>query len=173
MKTHKKNIFIVILTICMTLVFCIYAYADNEMKNERELSSASLYKGPQEVRAMGNPKGRLISSVDVGMTDKGGGTVGVNAELLCHEPMKRLRIWLYLEKWNSEDEDWESLQYEQFSWVATDYPDEDLTMAIVSYDIPNLERGQDYRMRAIFGADALTSSLQEAWTVNTPGLFVE
>lgn len=171
MKSIKKHL---VLALAMILIvqFNISAYA-NEKESIREISNVRELNSNGQARAIGTPRGRLISSVEVRLTDNGRGTVGVYADLLCHEAMERLRIWLYLEKWDSEAEEWVIEDTQQFTWLAEDYPGEELTMAMVGYDVSGLERGQDYRLRGLFGADDLDSSLQEVWQVKTESLFVE
>ena len=175
MGKYKKSCLVSILSIFILALFstCVYAASGPVMGNSREIDNAKEYTSSKQAKVTGTPRGRLLSSVDIELTDKGGGTMEVYADMFCHEPMKELRMWLYLEKWISEEEVWESIQYEQFSWEAKDFPDQDLTIAIANYEIPNLERGQDYRVRGLFGADALTSSLSEAWTIKTPNFFME
>lgn len=171
MKNIKKHL---ILALAMILVvqFNISVYA-NEKAEIREISNVREFNTNGQARVIGTPRGRLISSVEVRLTDKGSGTVGVYADLLCHEPMERLRIWLYLEKWDSQTEEWTTEDTQQFTWLAEDYPDQELTMAMVGYNVSGLERGQDYRLRGMFGANDLDSSLQEAWQVMTENLLVE
>lgn len=166
----------VILSVVLSLLFCYTcAYAGNgvAMGNVKQITNVSEYRGIKEARVKGSPRGEFISSVDIKLTDKGRGTLGIYADLLCHEPMKELRMWLYLEKWSIEKEDWITVAYEQFSWAAEDFPDEDLTMAVVSYDVSKLERGQDYHIRGLFGADPFSGTMGETWALTTPDFFLE
>lgn len=175
MKKIRKNSFFALLMIFTLLLSSQYAYAEDNMSvgNVRQITNVKQYKGSRQTRVVGTPRGVLLSSADIRLTDKGGGTIGIYADLLCHEPVKKIRMWLYLEKWIPEEEVWETVEYEQFSWLSEDFPDQDLTMAVASYDVTKLERGQDYRVRGLFGADALTSDLKETWSVYTPNLVLE
>ena len=83
-------------------------------------------------------------------------------------------MWLYLEKWDEELEDWVTKDAQQFEWNAADLPEgEELNMAIASYNIPNQERGKDYRVRGVFGAFDLNSSLQEVWQSDSGEIMLE
>lgn len=171
---NKKFCFFSLVVFCF-LWSSVNAYAGDEIyiNSAKTINGDYQYKQSNMVRTTGTPRGMLLSSVDIGLTNKGGGTVEIYADLLCHIPAKRITIWLYLEKWDSVAEDWSTVNYEHFEWLAEDYPDQELTMAVVSYKVSRLERGQDYRLRGMFGASALTSSLQESWTANTTNLFVD
>lgn len=175
MKEIKKNSLFVLVVIFTLLLFLTHAYAKeiDETGNVRQITNVKQYKYTNQARVIGTPRGELLSSVDISLTDKGGGTIGIYADVLCHEPVKKIRAWLFLEKWIPEEDVWETIQPDQFSWEAKDFPDQDLTMAVVSYDVTKLERGRDYRVRGLFGADALTSDLKETWSMYTPDFFLE
>lgn len=175
MKKCMQKFTVLILAIVFALGTQISSYAETKMAENRaqDIPNVVNYYDENLARVTGMPRGRLLSSVALQIADKGKGTIGVSSDILCHEPMEWIMAWIYLEKWNAVDEDWEIVQYEQFEWIASDYPDENLTMAMVSYNIPKQERGQDYRLRGVFGAKDLDTSLQETWTVTTTTLFLE
>ena len=78
---------------------------------------------------------------------------------------------IYLERQTSPG-NWISVTHKQFDWLAEDYPNESLNKAIVSYNIPNMKRGEKYRLRCVFGAysDDLGS---ENWRAATAALYLE
>ena len=175
MNIYKKSYYITTLTIliCFMFTICTFAADKDLTGNVSSVDKIMQYKSRKEVGVTGNPRGRWISSVELTLTDKGSGTIGIYSEILCHEPMKNLRMWLYLEKWVDEYQDWDTVQYEHFEWAAEDFPNEDLTVAIAAYDVSKLERGCDYRVRGLYGADSFQAGLSENWSVNTPDFFLE
>lgn len=128
-------------------------------------------QGIESIEILNSTRGRLISSVDVQISDEGKGVIGVYADMLCHEAMDELRMGIYLERQISTGS-WTSVTHKQFEWNAEDYPNDDLTMAIVSYKIANMKRGEKYRLRCVFGAysDDLGS---ENWRAATGALYLE
>lgn len=175
MKKRIKNFLVCALTIVTVLETQLSSYAQTQIAlNEvQNIETVNNFSNGKLTRAVGITRGRLLSSAALEILDKGKGTIGVSSDILCHEPMERITAWIYLEKWDPVEEDWTTVQYEQFEWLASDYPDENLTMAMISYNIPNQERGRDYRLRGLFGAKDLDSQLQETWTVATASLFLE
>lgn len=175
MRKGRKLLTICVVTLIMSMLLQSYVYASTmpEMMGAKEVVQTSEYNSQKEARVTGSPKGRLISSVDLGITDEGNGVVGVYADMLCHEPMKSMKIWIYLEQWDEVAEDWEEVDLQKFEWYAVDYPEQDLTMATVSYNVPGQDRGEYYRLRAIYGVHILDDSMNEAWTASTPGLYLE
>lgn len=172
MKKRFKGYIIFALITLLMLQLHMHAYA-NEWVNTKEISNVSEFNSGKQARVVGIPRGRLISSIELQLTDKGRGTAGVYADLLCHEPMKDLRIWIFLEKWDETQEDWTTVDFQEFTWLAEDYPDQDLTMAMVGYEVSGLERGQYYRLRGLFGARDIDSALQEAWNTTSGDLYFE
>lgn len=128
-------------------------------------------QGIESVEILNSTRGRLISSVDLQISDEGKGVIGVYADMLCHEAMDELRVGIYLERQTSTGS-WTTVTSKQFEWNAEDYPNDDLTMAIVSYKVANMKRGEKYRLRGIFSAysDDLGS---ENWRASTGILYLE
>ncbi|WP_432626767.1 hypothetical protein [Brotaphodocola sp.] len=160
MKNNKKRFFMLVLTVILAIStqFTSLAYAGET-------------QGIDKIEVLTSTRGRLISSVNVRISDEGKGVIGAYAELLCHEPMEELRIWVYLEHQTSAGS-WSTVSYKKFEWLAEDYPNEDLSMAIVSYNIPNMKRGEKYRLKCLFGADHADLG-SENWRASTSALYLE
>lgn len=170
MKIKKRILIITVMIMLFATQSVSYASIGNNIQEVKVISS---YNNEKTSRVIGSPRGRLISSVELEISDRGNGTIGVYVDLLCHKAMDKMMIWTYLEKWNPVTEDWSTVNNQQFTWLSKDYPDEDLTMAVVSYTVPKQERGKDYRLRVMFGAKELGSEYQETWNASTANLFVE
>ena len=161
-KVLKKSILHILLILALLLMPQIQTFADDNLSKTQGIESIEILK---------STRGRLISSVDAQITDRGKGTIGVYADLLCHEAMDELRIWVYLERQVSSGS-WTTVTYKQFEWLAEDYPNQDLNMAVVSYDIPNMKRGEKYRLRCLYGADSDELG-SENWRAATSALYLE
>lgn len=175
MRKRTQNLLICGLVAVIVIVMQFSSYAEMEIwTNEvQEIENVRVFINEGTARTIGTPRGRLLSSVALQISDEGKGTVGVSSDILCHEPMERITAWIYLEQWDTTEEDWKVLESEHFEWNASDYPDENLTMAMVSYNIPKQERGRDYRLRGVYGVKDLDSAIQESWSVSTATLFLE
>ncbi|MDD3253430.1 MAG: hypothetical protein PHV18_12820 [Lachnospiraceae bacterium] len=171
MKNFIKRKLMVWLVAMFVMQSQISAYA-GEWAGISEIESINLFTNSKESRLVGNPKGRWISSIEARISDEGGGDIGVYADVLCHEAVQSIRIWIYLEHYNEENQIWETFDKQEFEWLAEDFPGQELTMATVSYNIPNQPRGQYYRLQGRFGATSFTNS-SEAWRAFTDGLYIE
>lgn len=169
---HKISLVCILGALLLSFNSTAFAATDTGMKSSVVMNAAKL-TNETEARVMGTPRGRLLSSASVRITDEGNGTIGIYSDMLCHVPLRKMLLWLYLEQWDSSAGDWNTVDYQHFEWNKEDYPDEDLTMAMVSYSVPHLERGQDYRVRGMFGAYEIGTNYQETWMAETANLFIE
>lgn len=158
----KMRLYGILICAFMTLMMQFQSFAYDEYAKKQ---------GIESIEVLNSTRGRLISSVDVQITDEGKGTIGVYVDMLCHQSMDELLIWIYLERQTSTG-NWTAVSHKQFDWLAEDYPNQSLNKAIVSYDIPNMKRGEKYRLRCIFSAysDDLGS---ENWRASTAALYLE
>ena len=174
MKKIIKNSIALGMAVLMTLTTWMPAYAGQQLQSAREIRDIQRFTSEDQASTVAMPRGRLISTVIVRITDEGNGTAGVSADIMCHEPMKKILMWLYLEQWDAESEDWIIMDTKEFSWKIEELAEgEELSMASVSYNVPNQERGKDYRVRGMFGAYDLDSSLQEVWQSDSGDILLE
>lgn len=169
---NKKG-FIVLGVICAMFLSCntVFAMDDSISMRAQKMDDVQTFVSENTARIVGTPRGMLISSVTLSLTDQGGGTIGIYADVLCHEPMEKIRLYLYLDQWINGK--WEQLEKYTFEWNADDYPNDDLTMATVSFDVPDLDRGCDYQLRGIAGAWDLDSDYYEVFRAEVPSLLLE
>lgn len=170
-----KKFFVGLCSVFMVLGVSITSYAADEdcFLNVREIQNVATFVGDNMAKATGAARGRLISSVEISIENIGNGTVQLFGKVLCHEKMKKIRLNLMLDKWIQEDEDWEQQEKFEFAWAAEDFPDNDLTLGYAFVDVPNLERGENYRARCLAGAWDLQNKYNEAWSEKTESILVE
>lgn len=174
MKRGKRNCLVSIFVVMIMLLSQSVAYAETAWEvGAKEIGIVKEFSNANMARMIGMPRGQLISSFEISITDRGNGTVGLFGDVLCHEPMSEIRMNLYLDIWNDTDSDWENVDDYQFIWKASDIPGEDLTAAVVAFDVKGLERGRDYRLRGLAGARNLDSTLQESWRGETSTIQVQ
>lgn len=177
MNNYSKKIVGYIITIMTMFLISITSYAGDVMLLDESkipvVETVKKYYKTNEVKITGVTRGRLISTVEVGLINLGNGVAEINADIFCHEPMATIKMVLFLEKWDETHESW--VQEERFSyeWKAEDAPDGVLTSAMTSFNVYGLDRGYKYRVRGLFGAYDLDSSLQEAWQAWTEDVYFD
>lgn len=172
MKTVKK----ILWTLSVIMVFFAGpAYAQNNNTISREnVDSVVTNKNVSSDRASITkmPRGRILSSATLQISDEGNGTLGVYADTLCHISVKKIDLIIYLDIWNEANEDWEYVNSYEYTWLSSDYPDQSLNMAVVSFDIEGLNRGREYRLRAVHGARSF-DSMTEIMSTRTDGIVLD
>lgn len=174
MKKLSRKIMAVVLSMLMSIMMVATVYAqqleDADFANIEEITNARTYVTENGVRSIATPYGMMISSVDMILTYKGHGEVDVYSEILCHESASKIRMKVYLEKWNESSSSWTTVDTKSYTWTSEEYG-EDLSMAVVNYNVLGISAGR-YRLRGAFSARALNSSLSEAWTHSTSALVI-
>lgn len=175
MIREKRNFAIGVFAATMVMGLSITAYADEYdlASKARSIDNVTTVIDENVAKITGTPRGMMISSVELSITDLGGGTVQLFGEVLCHEAMEKIKLNLYLDQWLENSQDWDQLEKFELEWLAEDYPNEDLTMAYAYVDVANLDRGEEYRVRGIAGAWDLDSDLYEVWSEASPTILVE
>lgn len=172
----KKIVACIIMGItCFMVSMSSYAgdYTFLEESKIPQIESVKKYARNNESRITGVTRGRLISTVEIGLINLGNGVAEINADMFCHEAMATIKMVLFLEKWNETYEDWEQEERFSYEWKAEDAPDGVLTSAMTSFNVYGLDRGYKYRVRGLFGAYDLDSSLQEAWQAWTEDVYFD
>lgn len=163
-----KRIIHIVITMIITLAMVSSVWAQTNFYDGTEMEEATIVNmrvADDEVNVTGVTRGRYLSSVELDLTDEGFGVAGISAEVLCHEPMKKIKLRLTLERY--EDSSWVSVNEKEFLWTD-DEVEEELSLAIVSYRVGALRSGE-YRLRANVAVRALTLQ-SEAMSTRTPAL---
>lgn len=164
------------LIVCLLIVLMVSmpSYAQNgfERNNVEILKAISKHESSSEKtsRVIAMPRGRLISSAGLQISDEGNGILGVYAETLCHSNMDKIYITIYLDMWDENRQDWLVLNDYEYSWSAADNPN--LTDVSVSFDLEGLTRGKTYRLRGMHLVRN-SDSLSEILTTGTAGIILD
>lgn len=170
MKKIKR--LITILMIMLVTATPIYAQGINPDDEAVVLNSdlKSVVLNDSTSRVVATPRGSVISSSGVQISDEGGGILGVYAETLCHNKVKQIYISIYLDIWDEEREDWIVVDHYDYDWQDKDHPN--LTYATVSFDLEGLTRGRTYRLRGLHAAKSY-DSITEAMATRTAGIVLD
>lgn len=167
MKKYLRKSAVICLAVMMFLVSTITVYAQND--NSSAGMTVKEYNGENYARVVGTPRGELISSVQLELVDEGFRTISIYSEVLCHVEMRKIKMSVTLQK--STSSGWKDVNRKEFTWEKEDYPDEYLSMAMVSYNIGALSAGT-YRLKGSYSVFELDGTLQEFRTVTTSGMEI-
>ena len=162
MKKIMKKSFAICIMMSMILSFAIVSYA--QTGNEMAGMTVKEYQDGNTIGVEASPRGELISSIVLEMTEEGYRTVGIYSEILCHEEMKNIQMSISLQR--KDGSKWTSVNTKTFKWNKADYPNTDLSMGIASYNVGALKAG-DYRLYATYSVTS-PDGMHESKTVTSP-----
>lgn len=165
MKKSLKKRVVICLSFMLMLVSTVTAYAQN--KNLSTDAMTRMYEGEDFVRAEVSPRGQLISSVQLELSEEGYHRLGIYSELLCHTDMRKIKMSVTLQRY--ENGSWTNVHRKDEEWLAEDYPN--LSTATVMYELTGMSAGK-YRLKGGYSVFELNGSLQEFKTVTTASLTI-
>lgn len=170
-----KKILISVCSVFMMIRLSTTVYAADEdiTLKRRNIEDVQTFIDENTARVTGTVRGSLISTVELSIEDLGVGTARIYGDVLCHKKMKKIKLNMILDQWNTKTEQWSKVEKFEFTWLDEDYPNQDLTMTCASINVSNLERGRNYRVRAVAGAWDYDSDYYEVWSEKTPSILVE
>jgi len=175
MRNMLRKYVTVVLTIIASLMIIGTTYAQevnsDEFADARRMTDVRTVLTDNTSKVFGITRGRVLSSAEMELTNKGGGEADVYVEVLCHETVSKLRMKIYVEKWNESGSKWSTVDSKDYIWTSEEYGD-DLSMAVVNYNVQGLSKGK-YRLRGSFSARGIESGISEAWTHSTEPLIFD
>lgn len=145
---RRINVFIVAVIYC--IIFSITSYASINKKSSSLTFDDSILL-PENVKTStgyGNSsRGNYISMSLLTITNRGYGEIGIYASTLAHQPVKKIRMNVYLDRWDENKNDWYQVDYYYFTYEYKE-GEEDLTEATESFSVLGLPTGCYYRLRS-------------------------
>ena len=141
---------VISLVLILTCLFCSTAYAEEESTLLPDGQTVSLSIDAVE------PRGFLIASRIVGITNNEDGTLRAYGHLVAHTTLDYALIAMYLDRYNPDIDDWVNLSYKtvEFNLGEGDCDEVFMSSPSVSYTLSGegIEPGYYYRVRGTFVA---------------------
>lgn len=153
------------LVVCVAMVMALSSVATVYAQTENWARGMDVKRFENEdlVGIEASPRGQLISTITLQLSDEGYRTLGIYSDILCHQDMKKIKMSITLQR--MVDGSWKSHNAKTFEWTSDDY--DHLSMASVSYNVGLLPAG-DYRLSTAYAVYSLDGSLHESKTVTSP-----
>lgn len=172
----KNNVLKFFVSIVLIFSFIIPAYAQyNEFGINSKVLDTQMIKvvtNDDISSVRGVARGRILSLAELQISNDGDGILGVYAETLCHIPVEKIYMTIYLDVWDEPTQDWIMINSYSYEWSASDYPNEDLTDVSVSFDITGLNKGRKYSLRGSHAAKGFDMGV-ELMQTETDGIILE
>ncbi len=141
----------IVLIFCFMFSLVAYAAVNEKQKlliAEEKEDSVLLPEGAIESSGVdGSARGDYISSSYLKITNKGYGEIGIVAITLAHKPVKKIRMNVYLDRWDEIKETWYQVDYFYFTYEHKE-GEEDLTEVTEDFSVLGLPTGCYYRLRS-------------------------
>lgn len=139
----KKIIKVFLVIIVLNVLLNLTAFAEDiEWRQSKLLPENVKYSigyGHQE-------RGDYLSSALLSITNEGYSSIGIYAGTFCHVPVKKIRMAVYLDRWDENEEDWFQVDYYNFTYEDKEGK-KDLTSATESFSVIGLPANCYYRLR--------------------------
>lgn len=147
----------------------IIEYEGEKINIEQEIPIQLGNRDINKSRSINSTRGAYISSSIAGVTNVGGGIIGISAATTAHVPVDKIRIHLYLDRLNQSGK-WIQVDDFDYYFYPEDEPDGELTIAAVDLEVDDQPAGYYYRVRGTHGV--WKNGTSESQTTRSDGVMI-
>lgn len=144
------KLFIVILS-CLLCSLTVYANSSRRANKSNSLTSEDSILLPPDVNESTGygsiSRGNYISVSVLNISNKGYGEIGIYASTAAYKPVKKIRMNVYLDRWDEEKKTWLQVDYYYFTYEYKE-GGEELTSVSEAFSVLGLPTGCYYRLRS-------------------------
>ncbi len=169
MKMVLKRILVIGIIGCLT--YTIPVFAGNRITDSGKDTCVSQLETPNinKARGVNSARGAYISVSNAGITNEGGGVIGISAATTTHVPVDKIRIHIYLDRLN-ENQKWIQVDDFNYYFYPEDEPDGELTIAAIDLEVTDQPSGYYYRVRGTHGV--WKNGVSESQSTRTDGVMI-
>lgn len=169
----KKRCIGTLVMLIMSLSFVTSAYAQANLERS-VIASNSPFVVTQNYNvsrfAQIQPRGSVISTGILQISNRGNGNIGVYIQTLTHKEVDETTFGVYVDRWIESEKRWANVASYKFSYTKEDNPDDDLTIKSLSFDVVGQPVDCYYRLR---GAHMVVlDGNREMLTSETDGILI-
>lgn len=167
----RKKVVILCLSLLLCMLNAMPAFANSMNQPSLNTSKPVLLQEVKQQRITAlNPRGTIISTGVLQISNPGNGEIGVFMQTLTHKDIDKTMFGVYLDRWVEEDSRWANVATYTFNYDKEEYPDEDLSMKSISFNIIGQPADCYYRLR---GAHmVILDGTREMLSSETDGILI-
>ncbi|WP_418579351.1 hypothetical protein [Hungatella sp.] len=165
MKRKFLNIMLVLL---ITVACATPVSAQNIYFTDPVQAINATVEGSQDI--VKQPKGNVISTGILEISNPGGGEIGVYMQTLSHIEIDETVFGVYLDRWIESEERWANVANYKFTYNKENSPDEDLTTKAISFNIVGQPVDCYYRLRGVHMV--ISGGEREMLSSRTDGILI-
>ena len=162
---EKVRLLLAIIIGCLTL--SITAFADEDAEWEEAIKNLPMHResvllpeGVNKVVDYGNSaRGNYIATSGLSLANRGYSVLGIYADTACHVPVKKIRMSIFLDRWDKGEEDWFQVDAYNFTYEHKE-GGEDLTFVSVDFDVSGFPADNYYRLRSFHAVWPFTGGVE-------------
>ena len=159
----------IIKSLCLSMFLCIICTMPVLALSLDQ--NVKLLKGTTEqVIVKPQPRGSIISTGTLRISNGQDGTIGVFMQTLAHVDVDETSFGVYLDRWIESEKRWANIEHYTFSFTKEEYPDEDLAMKSLSFKIVGQPVDCYYRLRGLHLV--ILNGEREMLTTQTDGVLL-
>ena len=147
MKKIQKLISSVIL-LSLIFSFTVFGQEETALLSDGQVVSV-------EVENSIDPRGVLIATRMISLTNNEDGTMTASAQLLAHVSLDYALIRIYIDEYNPDTDDWSTLDYKDTEFFAEDYTESYMSAPGMEFVLEGLTVGRYYRLRGSYVAKGI------------------
>lgn len=126
-----------IAVLCVTFAFP--AFGEKSLLNSENVSASN--------RVAKEPRGSIISTGSLRISNEGNGEIGVLMQTMAHVDIDETLFFVSLDRWIESEKRWANVANFDFSYKQEDYPDENISVKSISFNILGQPVDCYYRLR--------------------------
>lgn len=158
----KRKVIGILLVAVLCTLFTFPVFGQKDTLRCEEASQLS--------RVASSPRGRVISTGYLQISNVGNGEIGAFIQTLTHTDVDETIFTVYLDRWIESEKRWADIDSYMFSFSKEDYPDEDLSMKSVSFNIIGQPTDCYYRLRGTHLV--ISGDIRESLSNETDGVLI-
>ena len=164
----KKGLLNIILSSVICIAFATPVFAQNIYFTESKQITNAAVKTSQDITKQ--PRGNIISTGILEVSNPGGGEIGVFMQTLTHVDVDETVFGIYLDRWIESEQRWATVADYKFTYNKENSPDEDLMTKAISFNVVGQPAECYYRLRGVHLVSV--NGNREMLTTKTDGVLI-
>lgn len=169
---YIKNIKILCMVFLISSIFSnvVFGLTTNTFStgNQSEFFTSNNLRN--NVMTIKNPRGEIIASGALDISNAGKGQIGVFIQTLVHKDVDKIRMKVFIDILDEEANDWVDMANFDYTYLSEDYQDGHLSGASESFNVKGLPADRYYRLRGIHAV--WKDDIYEHFNTDTYGLLI-
>lgn len=163
----KEKLRLLLAVVVGCFILSITAFADEDAEWEEAIKnmpsqkeSVLLPEGVNKSVGYGDStRGEHIGTCGLSLSNRGYNVLGIHVDTTCHVPVKKIRMSVFLDRWDEGEQDWFQVDAYNFTYEYKE-GGEDLTAVSEDFDVSGFPADNYYRLRSFHAVWPFTGGVE-------------